>query len=271
MALTYLLFDYPLKSWTGLQEVAEDIDALLPDDGTSQRLADWLEPRLSTGRQLGASGLGTVFALPLAVWVTRAAHLSLISCVPYLVVIMLMSFLGANTLWWLWKGPPVARQLREFPLIPLNWVDPLATPGIAAIRRLLLQSARRTLVGAAVTLLPIGVFAGLLSASPSIVAVVLVGCAITFSTVLFISTFPQYWLSRIARERRDAILLDLRCVLADRDYHQPNPDLLAYLELYRWVSERPVRIWNLALVLQTAVAICGALGSCAGAVVALLQ
>lgn len=271
LPLTYLLFDYPLRTWTRFQQIADQVEALLRDADASQQFADWLAGRLTLSGQIAASSIGVLIVLLLAVWLILARHLSLLSCVPYLLTIVVVTFLGTNTLWWLWNGPPLARQLRGLPLAPLDWVDPLETPGIAAARQLLLDSARRAFIGAVLTLLPIAISTVILSASPSITALVLVGSTVTFSTLLFILTFAQYWLRRIAREHRDTILADLRHILSGYSHMRPDPELLAYLALYRWVSERRLRVWDFSVVAQMLIAVTGAVGSCTGAVIAFLQ
>ena len=237
--LLYLLIYFPTTSWAALQRASPAIDALMPDIRSREQVAAWFGKRLDLRFQACLSLLGLAVGVGTTLAIVMALNLRLVDCIPCLIAVALAGALGINAGWWLWQAPSLATLLARLPHTRLDWVSPVDTPGVAAGRQLLLQSARRALGGAVITVAPIVITALAEPASSTVLAVIFGVTAFSFTTAVSLLIMPQYRLIQMVRRFKTALLAELRPGLSCQSYADPSPSTLKQLAVYRgWRSGR---------------------------------
>jgi hypothetical protein len=269
--LIYMLLRFPELTWSSFVEISPELDAILPDAGARAHMGRWIRRRLNLRNQALVSVLAGCLGGAAGYVVLSSLRTAVAPSIAYLASTTAICALGANALWWLVSTSLLARAFANLSEPQLDWVAPLNTPGIRHGRLLLLKSAGRTVLGSIVLVGPL--VAGLLARpqAPAIVAVIFFAATISFGGTVFVLVVPQYWLTRIVANYRSAACEELRRQLPPTILTATQGSVANTLDIYRWIEHRRVAIWDVRFLATLFVAVAEALGSCAAAVIALLQ
>jgi hypothetical protein len=145
--LIYCLVAFSLRSWFGLIRVGKHLDTFLNTRENREALAFWTERATNLRAQvlISVAGVaGAVFAVSL-VSPTLPAHIDI--CPASYVVAVIVGGLGANAMYWLVRAPFMILRLHKLREVRVREFDPIRTPAILGVTRLLGAWALRASIG----------------------------------------------------------------------------------------------------------------------------
>lgn len=229
--LNYFLLWFPHIAWRDLVKASVRIDEVLPAGGEKPSLIFWINRRLQLRIQIWLATLGAV-----AAWGALEFARSFIServeiCSASHASVAVTAALGINAVYWLWNVPLLIARLHSFPRLSVTWHAPFRTPAIRDLSRLLGKSAILAAIGVVLFEIPL-LYLLLFSPTTYVVRSINVAAFIaSFGTLFFVTVFPQYWLSSIARKEKTAILDELSREIEDIRMHATtSPHFLTTLQ-----------------------------------------
>jgi len=238
--LNCCLLEFPRFAWLRLVRITDRIDDMLESAADKDKLIWWMKQRLRLYPQLllsiGAGGAGLITLRIVAPFLAGKIQF----CVASYLSVFITAALGANGVYWLWLVPFLIYRLHKFPSLRVTWNSPVRTPAIRDLSRLLGVSALLTSVGVILFVIPLLYVYFSVQSVQSLLFLNTVSFAASLGTLLFVTVFPQYWLSGIVYREKCKILDELS---AEIDNHRGNgfaddtlPSLAAKINIYQAID-----------------------------------
>ena len=203
--LITILYGFPKYAWLRLIATSDDLDKVFASEGDKKIYIHRVDQWLGIARQ---SSFG-VFCVLLSL-------VTLYLVTPYMTRIPvygngryfiagLLTWLEANSVYWLWGVPQIIGQLRRMPILKLSILSPAYTPAFISLSRLLGTCALMAAFGMLVTVAPVLLYTLRYGSWEALMSVVIVASA-GMCTVLFIGLAPQLWLAEAAQRHKEQSL-----------------------------------------------------------------
>jgi MFS family permease len=200
-----LLYLFPRIAWLQLVGMSDKIDKLFVAEEHRASYILFIDRQLRLGRQIVFGVICILLAIAI-VYAVRPyfARLPLYGS-GLLLITVIVSWLEASAVYWLWTVPHFIRRLSITPKLRLSNVSPAHTPALLALSRLLAASALMAIAGMLVTITPVLWYAFYFASIEALTVVVFVAI-VGMCVVLFVSLAPQYWLAKAARHHKEQCL-----------------------------------------------------------------
>ena len=196
--LLFFLFQFPKSAWEKLILISDSIDDMFINNKQREKYTEFLRKLLDIKNQIILSFFGTAISIITILIFSPVLEKVMNLGVPFYICVGLTGGLGINSIFWMWNIPLQIRYLSKFEKVNVNWNDPSSTRGIRNLSLLLGLSSIYAAIGLALFNFPL--LWVLFELKPdSFITTLLYSIALlgSFSTVLFLTIAPQYWLYKI--------------------------------------------------------------------------
>ncbi len=205
--LIFFLLYFPHYAWNGLIGISDSISNMLKTDRQREVCILWLKHRLNIRNQIWFSAIGSLICVIALFLFSPILSRFINLCATSYLTILITGFLGFNAVYNLWNIPQVIFRIHRFNEFKLFWNNPAGTPGIRNQSRLISICSIFTALGVALFIIPLLWFIFLAQPNEILVAVVnVIAFSASFSTLLFVAFFPQFWIYSIVKREKHIIL-----------------------------------------------------------------
>ena len=205
--LNYCMFKFPQVAWSRLIRVSDKVDDMLETDEDREKLIQWMKQWLNLPFQLLLSLAGGTIGVIVVSIVEGFASGIIRLCFAGYLSVFITAALGIVMVYWLWRVPLFIKRLHQFPSLRVTRSSPVRTAGIRGLSRLLGFSAVLAAIGGVLFVIPIlWISFFTLQSREVFLMIEVAGFLGSLGTVLFITVFPQYWLSAIVYREKYRVL-----------------------------------------------------------------
>lgn len=205
--LNYFLLVFPQIAWARVIKISDDVDDILELENNKKNYISWMSRRLNLRVQIVLSIFGGIIGIAAAIIFSSSLAGIVELCIASYISIFITCSFGINAVYWLWSVPLQIQRLNQFPSLRLTWNNPAKTPGIRSQSQLLGLSSILCAFGVVMFIMPIIWAYSSLQQSDNLFTVAnIFAFLVCLSTVVFVSVYPQYWLSAIVYREKYRIL-----------------------------------------------------------------